>query len=155
MQHNKIEQHSTEEIGGIKIIEALGVLKLLSGGVLHLSAVGDLKIVAAKDQKNKVVGDLVQRVGNIADSFAQTKQLIKVKDGGKVWLRSEGENILQILSELIQIVSDITNTAKDHIHEYKYNGVPMKTKKPDQSGDFSSEKGSADLLKGRLDPIVE
>ncbi len=155
LQHTKVSQHSTEEVGGIKIIEALGALKLLSGGALHLSAVGDLKIVAAHDQKNKVAHDLVQRVGNIADSFAQVKQLIKVKNGGKVWLGSEGENVLKILSELIQVVSDIANTAKDHTHEYTDNGSPLKTKKPDQSGDFGGEKGSADSLKQRLDPIVE
>lgn len=67
---------------------------------------------------------------------------------------SVGENILQILSELIQVVADIANTAKDHAHEYTDNGSPLKTKKPDQSGDFGVEKGAADSLKGRLDPVA-
>lgn len=154
IHHLKIRQHSTEEITGIKLIEALGAIKLISGGVLHIGSVHDLKIVCAKDQKNKVVGDLIQRVGNIADSFAVLKQIIKVKDGGKVWLGSESENVLQILSELIQVVSDIANTAKDHTHKYTGNGATMTTQKPDQSGDFGGEKGAADSLKGRLDPVV-
>lgn len=68
---------------------------------------------------------------------------------------SENENVLQISSELIQLVANIANTAKDHTHEYTDNGTPLKTKKPDQSGDFGGEKGAADSLKGRLDLMVE
>lgn len=149
-----MRQHSVEEITGVKIIEAMGALKLLSGGSAHVVAVDDLRIAVGKNQNNKVSGDLVQRIGNIADSFAVLKQIIRVQDGGKVWLGSEGENVLQILSELIQVVADIANTAKDHTHKYTDNGSPMTTQKPDQSGDFNGEKGAADVLKGRLDPIV-
>jgi hypothetical protein len=154
IHHVKVRQHSTEEITGIKLIEALGALKLMSGGALHIGAVGEIKMVSASNQKTKVVGDLIQRIGNIADSFAVLKQIIKVKDGGTVWLGSESENVLQILSELIQVVADIANTAKDHTHEYTDNGSPLKTKKPDQSGDFGGEKAAADVLRGRLDSVV-
>lgn len=49
-----------------------------------------LRIAAGKNQHNKVSGDLVQRIGNIADSLAVQKQPIKVKNGGKIWLGSEG-----------------------------------------------------------------
>lgn len=81
------------------------------------------------------------------------KQLIKVKNGGKIWLGGEVDNVLQILRELIQVVADIANTAKDHTHEYTDNVSPLKTKKPDQSGDFGGEE--ADSLKERLDLLVE
>ncbi|CRM21570.1 hypothetical protein [Pseudomonas sp. 58 R 12] len=37
-----VEDHSTESVGGIKKIEALGALKLLSGGSASLAAVDDL-----------------------------------------------------------------------------------------------------------------
>jgi hypothetical protein len=155
LQHVKVTEHSTEEIGGIKVIEALGAIRLLSGGSLHMSALGDLKIVSASNQLNKTAENLTFRIGKIADSLAKEKQLIKVLDGGKVWVGSQSENVLKILSELIQVVSDIAATAKDHTHEYTDNGAPLKTKKPDQSGDFGSEKSGADGLTGRLDPIVE
>jgi hypothetical protein len=155
IHHLRIRQHSTEEITGIKLIEALGAIKLISGGALHIGAVGEVKVVSASNHKTKVVGDLVQRIGKIADSLAVEKQLIKVKNGGKVWLGSESENVLQILSELIQVVADIANTAKDHTHEYTDNGTPLKTEKPDQSGDFGEKKGAANGLKSRLDPVVE
>jgi hypothetical protein len=155
IHHVKVRQHSTEEITGVKLIEALGALKLMSGGALHIGAVGEIKMVSASNQKTKVVGDLIQRIGNIADSFAVLKQIIKVKDGGKVWLGSEGENVLKILSDLIQVVADIANTASSHTHQYTDNGTPLNTQQPNQAGTFSGQKGSADAIKGRLDPIVE
>jgi len=155
IHHIKVRQHSVEEITGVKIIEAMGALKLLSGGSAHLVAVDNLRVAVGKNQHNKVSGDLIQRIGNIADSFAVLKQIIKVQDGGKVWLGSEGENVLQILSELIQVVANIANIAKDHTHEYTDNGSPLNTKKPNQSGAYGGEKSSADALKSRLDPIVE
>lgn len=114
----------------------------------------NLNIAAGSDVNQKVGRDVMQRVGNNMNSLAVAKQLLRVKNGGKIWLGSEGENVLKILSDLIQVVANIANTAKDHTHEYTDNGTPLKTKKPDQSGDFGGQKGSADGLKERLDPIV-
>ncbi|WP_331352562.1 hypothetical protein [Cellvibrio sp. UBA7671] len=151
----QVKRNSTEQVLGTKIIEALGALKLLSGGVCNIAAADNLNLTTASDCNVKVARDLQQRIGNIADSFAVLKQLIKVQNGGTVWLGSEGENVLQILSELIQLVANIANIAKDHTHEYTDNGNPLKTKKPDQSGAYGGEKTSADALKSRLDPIVE
>ncbi|UUA73112.1 hypothetical protein [Cellvibrio sp. QJXJ] len=151
----RVKQNSTEEVVGVKTIEALGALKLLSAGTANLSALDNLNITTGSDVNQKVGRDVKQRVGNNIDSMAVAKQLLRVKNGGKVWLGSESENVLQILSELIQVVANIANTAKDHTHEYTDNGAPLKTKKPDQSGDFGGQKGSADGLKERLDPIVE
>lgn len=150
-----MKQNSTEEIVGVKTIEAHGALKLLSAGTANLSELDKVNITTGSDVNQKVGRDVKQRVGNNIDSMAVAKQLLRVKNGGKIWLGSEAENVLQILSELIQVVANIANTAKDHTHEYTDNGAPLKTKKPDQSGDFGGQKGSADGLKGKLDPIVE
>ncbi len=151
----QVKRNSIEHVVGSKIIEALGALKLLSAGVCNIAAADNLSLTTASDCNVKVARDLQQRIGNIADSFAVLKQLIKVKNGGKVWLGSEGENVLKILSELIQVVATIANIAKDHTHEYTDNGTPLKTKKPDQSSAYGGEKSKADGLKARLDPIVE
>lgn len=151
----QVRNNSTEQVLGVKVVEALGALKLLSAGTLNMTAVDNLNITTASDQNNKVGRDVKQRVGNIVDSLAVAKQLIRVKNGGKVWLGSEAENVLQILSELIQVVADIANTAASHNHPYTDNGNPMTTSPPNQQGVFNGQKGSADELKGRLDPIVE
>lgn len=151
----RVRQNSTEEVLGVKTIEALGALKLLTAGTLNIAALDNLNITTGSDQNQIVARDLKQRVGQILDCLAVEKLLLKVKSGGKVWLGSEGENVLNILSDLIQVVANIANTAKDHTHEYTDNGTPMKTKKPEQSGDFGGQKSAADDLKARLDPIVE
>ena len=150
MKHN-----GTEQVVGAKVIEALGALKLLSAGTVNVTAVDNLNITTASDQNTKVGRDLKQRIGNIVDSLAVAKQLIKVKDGGKVWLGSESVNVLQILSDLIQVVADIANTASSHTHPYTDNGSPMNTQAPNQSGAFSGQKSSANGLNGQLDPIIE
>lgn len=149
------KQNSTEQVMGVKVIEALGALKLLSAGTLNIGAVDNLNITTASDQNNKIGRDLKQRIGNIVDSLAVAKQLLRVKNGGKVWLGSEAENVLKILSDLIQVVADIANTASSHTHPYTDDGAPKNTSPPNQSGNFSGQKGSADSIKNRLDPIVE
>lgn len=169
--HQVIKQDSTEEITGKKIIEALGAIKLLSAGGMHIGAVDNLNLTTASDHNNKIGRDLkqsvgqnvnqdianniTQRIGNIVDSLADVKQLIKVKNGGTVWLGSEGENVLQILSDLIDVVADIANTASSHTHQYTDNGSPLTTQPPIQAGTFSGQKGQANDINGRLTPIIE
>ncbi|RMV17726.1 hypothetical protein ALP17_04416 [Pseudomonas savastanoi] len=50
-----VDDHSTESVGGVKKIEALGALKLLSGGSASLAAVDDLHQATGRDL-NLVVG---------------------------------------------------------------------------------------------------
>lgn len=50
-----VEDHSTESVGGIKKLEALSALKLLSGGSASLSAADDLHQATGRDL-NLVVG---------------------------------------------------------------------------------------------------
>lgn len=153
--YQKVRGNSIEEVIGVKTIEALGALKLLSAGTASLSALDNLNFTTGSDVNQKVGRDVKQRVGNNIDSLAVAKQLLRVKNGGKVWLGSEGENVLKILSDLIQVVANIANTASSHTHPYTDNGNPMNTQAPNQSGTFSGQKGNADSIKGRLDPIVE
>ncbi|MCV5232316.1 hypothetical protein OFC56_34685, partial [Escherichia coli] len=51
----KVDDHSIESVGGVKKIEALGALKLLSGGSASLAAVDDLHQATGRDL-NLVVG---------------------------------------------------------------------------------------------------
>ena len=44
-----MDDHSSESVGGIKKIEALGALKLLSGGSASLAAVDDLHQATGRD----------------------------------------------------------------------------------------------------------
>lgn len=88
----------------------------------------NLNITTASNQSNKIGRDLKQRIGNIVDSLAVAKQVMKVQDGGKVWLGSESVNVLQILSDLIQVAADVA-----HTHPYTDSASPMNTQAPNQS----------------------
>lgn len=51
----EVDEHSTESVGGIKTVESLGALKLLSAGPASLAAVDDLHMATGRDL-NLVVG---------------------------------------------------------------------------------------------------
>jgi len=53
-----VDDHSTETVGGVKQIEALGALKLMSGGSASLAAVDDLHQATGRDL-NVVVGQTI------------------------------------------------------------------------------------------------
>ncbi|WP_161569678.1 hypothetical protein [Veronia nyctiphanis] len=38
----------------------------------------------------------------------------------KTWVGSEGENVLKLLSELMQVVTDLSNSCASHSHPYSW-----------------------------------
>lgn len=100
-----VDDHSLESVGGIKKIEALGSLKLLSGGSASLAAVDDLHQATGRDL-NLVIGqklnasvgrDMEERITGLRRSVAE-----------KAWMGSEGMNALQILCDLLDLVTAMT-----------------------------------------------
>ncbi len=108
-----VDDHSTESVGGIKKIEALGALKLLSGGSASLAAVDDLhqatgrdlNLVVGQKLNTTVGGDLQERIEGIRKSIAP-----------KTWLGSEGVNVLQVLCDLLDLVEQMNVQIAGHIH---------------------------------------
>src|SRR5450830_351249 len=96
-------------MGGIKKIEALGALKLLSGGSASLAAVDDLHQATGRDlnlvvgQKHNatVGGDMQERIQGLRKSVAKVSQRFEAP---KTWLGSESVNVLQILCDLLDLV---------------------------------------------------
>lgn len=146
--------NSSETITGTKSVEALGALKLLSGGHCNLSAVNNLSLTTASDNNITVGNDLNVRVGNISDSIANLKQLITVKDGGTVWLGDESNNALDLLSQLMGIVGDLAGTLATHKHTGVTPGTGT-TAVPAEAADFTQSQSDTNSLKSLLDPIVE
>lgn len=148
----EVDDHSTESVGGIKTVEALGALKLLSGGSASLAAVDDLHMATGRDlnlvvgQKHNatVGGDLCERIQGLRESVAALGQRLI---GDKIWLGSEDINVLQVLCDLIDLVQQ-TNIA---IAEHKHGPTPP----PDNSTEFTTYAASATALTGQLDPITE
>jgi hypothetical protein len=123
-----------------------------------LPKLGAADVLLAQDAANYYriddKGNINEQCQAVAERFAKLKQRLVVKDGGTVWLGNESSNVLRILDELIKVTSAIANTAATHIHEYTDNGTKLKTKAPDQAGEFSGQKSDADKLDSELAPIV-
>jgi hypothetical protein len=145
-EHRQAREHSVEEVAGVKIVEVLGALRLLSGGSFNLSALDNLNLTTASDLNHSVGRDVKEQIGNIRESVAKVRQTLKVKDGGKVWLGSESLNVLKVLEDLIGVVSALAGTLATHTH-------PGNGQKPNQDAAINGHKSSADNLESQLKPI--
>ncbi|NCE86913.1 DUF2345 domain-containing protein [Pseudomonas sp. Q1] len=119
----KVDDHSKESVGGIKTIEALGALKLLSGGSASLAAVDDLHQATGRDlnlvvgqRLNATVGgDMGERIQGLRESVAEVSQRLV---SPKTWLGSEGVNVLQVLCDLLELVQEMNTQLASHAHEH-------------------------------------
>ena len=146
-----VGDHSTESVGGIKTIEALGALKLLSGGSASLAAVDDLHQATGRDlnlvvgQKHNatVGGDMEERIEGMRESLVSVSQRFV---SPKSWLGSEDVNVLRVLCELLQLVQEMNTQLASHTHG------PTTT--PSNGIYFSSVAGFARRLRLSLSGIT-
>lgn len=116
-----VDDHSTESVGGIKKIEALGALKLLSGGSASLAAVDDLhqatgrdlNLVVGQKLNATVGGDMQEQIQGLRQSVSTVSQSLRAP---KTWLGSEEVNVLQILCDLIDLVQQMNSQLAVHTH---------------------------------------
>jgi hypothetical protein len=116
-----VDDHSTETVGGVKKIEALGALKLMSGGSASLAAVDDLhqatgrdlNLVVGQKHNSTVGGDMQERIEGLRQSVAGTGQSFRAP---KTWLGSEKVNVLQVLSDLLDLVENMNIQLSTHTH---------------------------------------
>ena len=116
-----VDDHSKETVGGVKTIEALGAMKLLSGGSMSVAAVDDLHQATGRDL-NLVVGDkynatvggdMQERIEGLRKSVAgEGQRLVAPKN----WIGSETINVLDILSDLISTVEKLSSQLVTHTH---------------------------------------
>ncbi len=141
----EVDDHSTESVGGIKTIEAVGALKLLSGGSaslaavddLHLASGRDLNLVVAQKLNATIGGDMQERIKGIRRSLAP-----------QTWLGSEGVNALQILCDLLDLVQQMNQQLAAHTH------VPGPTPSPTDAAGFTAKAAEALALAAQLKPIT-
>ncbi|KWV83120.1 hypothetical protein G7021_01155 [Pseudomonas carnis] len=146
-----VDDHSTESVGGIKTIEALGALKLLSGGSASLAAVNDLHQATGRDlnlvigQKHNatVGGDMQERIEGLRKSVAAaSQQLIAPKNH----VGSDSVNIFQVVCDLLDLVQQMNTQLASHTH----GPTPV----PGNAAEFITNAGTATLLAGKLKPIT-
>lgn len=116
-----VDDHSTESVGGVKKIEALGALKLLSGGSASLAAVDDLHQATGRDynlvigQKHNaaVAGDMVERIQGLRESVSQVGQRLVAP---KNHVGSESVNIFQVLCDTLDLLQEMATQLAEHGH---------------------------------------
>ena len=141
----EVDDHSTESVGGIKAIEALGALKLLSGGSaslaalddLHLASGRDLNLVVAQKLNAMIGGDMQERIQGIRRSLAP-----------QTWLGSEGVNALQILCDLLDLVQAMNTQLASHTH------VPGPAPSPTDAAGFTAKAAQVLAMAAQLKPIT-
>ena len=148
----EVDDHSTESVGGIKTVEALGALKLLTGGSASLAAVDDLHLATGRDlnlvvgQKHNatVGGDMHERIQGLRESVAAIGQRLVAP---KTWMGSEAVNVLQVLGDVIELVQQMNVGIAAHKHG--------PTAPPDNAVEFTTHAGSAMALGAQLKTITE
>ncbi|WP_024691047.1 hypothetical protein [Pseudomonas tremae] len=146
-----VDDHSTESVGGVKKIEALGALKLLSGGSASLAAVDDLHQATGRDlnlvvgQKHNatVGGDMHERIQGLRESITGKSQRLQAP---KNWVGSDGVNIFQVVCEVLELLQDMSNEIAAHKHG------PTPT--PSNAVTFNAKAAKAALLHSLLQPIT-
>lgn len=116
-----VDDHSTESVGGIKKIEALGALKLLSGGSASLAAVDDLHQATGRDfnqvvgQKHNatVGGDLQEQIKGLRKSVAGISQRLVAP---KNHVGSENVNIFKVLCDTLDLIEQLATQIATHVH---------------------------------------
>lgn len=146
-----VDDHSTESVGGIKTLEALGALKLLSGGSASLAAMDDLHQATGRDlnlvvgQKHNatVGGDMEERIEGVRQSLAAvSQQLIAPKNH----VGSKSVNIFQVVCDLLDLVQQMNTQLAGHTH----GPTPV----PGNAGAFIGNAAKATALAGQLKPIT-
>lgn len=146
-----VDDHSTESVGGVKKIEALGALKLLSGGSASLAAVDDLHQATGRDlnllvgQKHNatVGGDMHERIQGLRESITSESQRLQAP---KNWVGSGGVNIFQVVCDLLDLVHVMNTQLAVHTHG--------QTPVPSSSVAFSMNAANAELLSEQLKGIT-
>ncbi|EGR4158508.1 hypothetical protein DDN99_14720 [Vibrio cholerae] len=138
-----IEEHSLENIIGKKLIEALGAIELLAGDNIELGSLGNMHVATA--------GELIEVIGKVRRSIAAEHQWLQ---SPKTWLGSKQENVLILLSELMQVVKELADTLASHTHGGVMAG-PATTAAPNQASDISAHGSDSAQLKARLAPITK
>jgi len=147
-----VDDHSTESVGGIKKIEALGALKLLSGGSASLAAVDDLHQATGRDlnlvvgQKHNatVGGDMQEKIQGLRKSVSQVSQRMVAP---KNHIGSESVNIFQVLCDTLDLLQEMNTQIAAHVH-------PQIGQPPVNAAAFTADAAKAALLSAKLKAIT-
>ena len=140
-----VADHSTESVGGIKTLEALGALKLLSGGSASLAAVDDLhqatgrdlNLVVGQKHNTTVGGDMQEKIQGLRKSVAGISQQLQAP---KNWIGSGTVNLFQVVCETLELLQQMNTQLAAHTH------APGPTPNPADAVAFAAKAAKATEL---------
>ena len=147
-----VENHSTEEVGGIKRINALGALKLNSAGTATLAAVDDMhqatgrdyNLVVGKKHNAAVGGDMSERIQGLRASVSQVSQSLVAP---KNHVGSGNVNIFQVVVDLLDLVQEMNTQLAAHVH-------PGPNMPATNAAAFTADAAKAALLSAMLGSVT-
>ena len=148
-----VDDHSTESVGGIKKIEALGALKLLSGGSASLAAVDDLhqatgrdlNLVVGQRHNATVGGDMQERIEGLRESVVRVSQRMQ---SPKNWIGSESVNLFKVICDMLDLLQEMNLQLATHTH------LPGPTPAPSDASAFRAKATTALQLSVKLKAIT-
>ena len=93
----------------------------------------------------------METIGKVSRSIAAEHQWLQAP---KTWIGSKQENVLILLSELMQVVKELADTLANHTHGGILPGGGT-TQRPNQSQAIVGHGEDSSKLKSRLDPITQ
>ena len=146
-----VKNHSTEQVGGIKRIDALGALKLNSAGTATLAALDDmhqatgrdLNLVVGKTHNAAVGGDMQEKIQGLRKSVAGISQRMVAP---KNHVGSEGVNIFRVLCDTLDLIQQLAAEVASHNHA----SSPV----PNQAAAFAADAAKAGLLAAKLSEVT-
>lgn len=147
-----VENHSTEEVGGIKRINALGALKLNSAGGATFAALDDMhqatgrdyNLVVGKTHNATVGGDMQEKIAGLRKSVAGISQRLVAP---KNHVGSEGINIFKILCDTLDLLQEMNSQLAAHVH-------PQVGQPPTNAAAFTADAAKAGLLSAALGSVT-
>ena len=147
-----VATHSTEQVGGIKRIDALGALKLNSAGTATLAALDDmhqatgrdLNLVVGKKHNAAVGGDMSERIQGLRESVSQVSQRLVAP---KNHVGSGNVNIFQVVVDLLDLVQEMNTQIAAHVH-------PQVGQPPVNAAAFTADAAKAALLSAMLGSVT-
>lgn len=149
----QVEHHSTETVGGVKKIEALGALKLNSAGTATVAALDDLHQATGRDfnlvvgQKHNaaVGGDMQEKIQGLRKSVAGVSQQLQAP---KNWIGSGGVNLFQVVCDALDLLQQMNSQLAAHTH------VPGPTPSPTDAAAFTAKAAQALTLSASVKSIT-
>lgn len=147
-----VKHHSTETVGGIKKVEALGAMKHTSGGTMSMAALDDmhqatgrdLNVVVGKKHNAAVGGDMSERIAGLRESIVQESQRLQAP---KSWVGSASVNIFQVLVDTLDLLQEMNTQIA--VHGHPQLGAP-----PTNAAAFTADAAKAVVLSTTLKAVT-